>query len=415
MNRAKPTNLEEIARKKTPNWKRVLQTRFARKLLLALDRAVVVAIRTTVGAKLIAKILPAARPVLCSNCFVDRGLQLDAVRVGIINALPCPHCGARDSKKLTRYHVRVLASNFFVRGSTHRTKYGAAPVLQFNEHHYPRGDYNAPPWLKEDVELIERNGRIGIFHYGPRLWMVGEVEPLKALEDVARRDSIIERILKEYPTRNWAESDTFYRLRRNPKVPSEPSEYDSAPDECLGQGRLDTTAFPVMYCSQDVEGCVHECRVTVEDELYIATLRPCRSLKLLDVTELLLEEDVTEFESLDMAMHMLFYAADHSYPISRAIAIAAMRNGFDGLIYPSYFSQVRSGLTPTETVGYGISVRQAAQHFPRLSDYAKSGVYPNAALFGRPIRDGVVKIACINRLILRKAHYDVHFGPIITP
>ena len=147
---------------------------------------------------------------------------------------------------------------------------------------------------------------------------------------------------------------------------------------------------------------------------YLATLRPTRALKLLDLTELLLQEDADEFESLDLAVHMLFYAPEHSYPSSRAIAIAAMTSGFDGIVYPSYFSQVRSGLMPAETIGYGISIRNAARHFPRLAGRAKSGVYPNVALFGRPIRDGLVEIDCVNRLILYKASYDIRFGPVIT-
>jgi hypothetical protein len=42
---------------------------------------------------------------------------------------------------------------------------------------------------------------------------------------------------------------------------------------------------------------VHECRLTVEDELFVSALVPRRELRLLDLTELL-EEGVTEFESL---------------------------------------------------------------------------------------------------------------------
>lgn len=56
--------------------------------------------------------------------------------------------------------------------------------------------------------------------------------------------------------------------------------------------------LPIMYASQDLQICVHECRVTAEDDLYVATLAPSRDMKLLDLTELL-TEDVSEFESLD--------------------------------------------------------------------------------------------------------------------
>jgi len=50
-------------------------------------------------------------------------------------------------------------------------------MVQFNERQ--KTSINASSWLKPDVELFERLLGIGFFHYGPRLWMVGEVEPLK--------------------------------------------------------------------------------------------------------------------------------------------------------------------------------------------------------------------------------------------
>jgi hypothetical protein len=56
-----------------------------------------------------------------------------------------------------------------------------------------------------------------------------------------------------------------------------------------------------------------------------------------------------------MAVHMLFHAGALSYAISRAIAVAAKEAGFDGLLYASYFGQVRLGRMPLETV-CGLSV-----------------------------------------------------------
>jgi hypothetical protein len=274
---------------------------------------------------------------------------MDADRIGIVHALPCPNCRAPGAKKLTPYLLEVLAAQFFVRGSVRRFSYGSAPLVQFNERRFHDGDYIGPSWLQKDVELISEKGRIGFFHYGPRLWMCGEIEPLKDLQDFRKRGAIIGRILKEYPERTLPKGEVIYRLRVNPGNPAAEAEYDSPPDKFLGCGRLDSPAQPVLYCSQDIEGCVHECRVTVEDELYLASLKPTRDLKLLDLTALLREEHVTEFESLDMAVHMLFFAPDHSYETSRAIAVAARKAGFDGLLYPSYFSQVPSGAMPFET------------------------------------------------------------------
>lgn len=273
-------------------------------------------------------------PVLCSICFVDHGLRLDAERIGAKDDSACPACGAHDGQKLDRKRVSSLAQSFFVRGRLHRLEYGAAPVIQVNEHQQTA--IRAPSWLEPDLRRIEKAIGVGFFPYGPRLWMTGDVEPLEALQKPKRRRPIIDRIIKEYRAHSFDTDQLFYRIRRAPKVPEAQSEYDSSP--LPGFNRLDSTRLPVLYGSPDLQVCVHECRVTAEDELYVATLAPARELKLLDLTELIWEEHVTESESLDMAVHMLFLASAHSYPITREIARAAHRVGYDGLIYPSYFS-----------------------------------------------------------------------------
>ncbi|MGY2808687.1 hypothetical protein ACVIHF_005417 [Bradyrhizobium sp. USDA 4506] len=118
-------------------------------------------------------------------------------------------------------------------------------------------------------------------------------------------------------------------------------------------------------------------------------------------------ENVTEFESLDMAVHMLFLAGGHSYEITRDIAATAHANGFDGIIYPSYFSLLRTGGAPLETV-FGISHRAIAQY----SEREKSKTIPNMAIFGRPIKDGAVAVKCLNRLRVERVAYRYHFGPV---
>ena len=199
-------------------------------------------------------------------------------------------------------------------------------------------------------------------------------------------------------------NDSFYRLRKDPAQPSDSKEYDSPPNP--GKGRLDSPGLAVMYGSQDLQICIHECRVTAEDNLFVATLEPSRELKLLDLTHLL-DDKETEFESLDMAVHMLFLAGQHAYPIARDIAIAAQKAGFDGLVYPSYFSLLRIGGRPFETV-MGISTRR----IPSLAQYERAKSIGNLAIFGHPIQNGIVSVACINKLIMHKVEYGVHFGPV---
>jgi hypothetical protein len=344
--------------------------------------------------------------LICSDCFFDEGLKLDSIRIGIKNDGECPHCKSRNGYKLTKNLVRTLCYRFFVRGTITKCNYGGFPLIQFNEQHFSNSEINVSPWLENDVNLIESIGKIGLFYYGPRFWMFGEIEPLKSLQRKKMRLSVIDRILNEYPQRIISNEDFFYRLRINPKVPYEISEYDSPPDKYLGKGRLDDKDFPVLYASQDLELCVHECRATVNDDIFISKLKPTKRLKLINLTELIYELNVTEFESLDIAIHFLFLAGKHSYKICREIAKAALSRGFDGIIYPSYFSYIRTGMVPFDTV-YGISIRRINQ----LKRFAKSQIIPNIALFGRPIKEDFIKVDCINRVLINLVDYKLSFGP----
>jgi hypothetical protein len=171
---------------------------------------------------------------------------------------------------------------------------------------------------------------------------------------------------------------------------------------------MDSAGFPVLYGSPDLELCLHECRVTVEDEVFAATLMPTTELRLLDLSAILEEPaTVSEFESLDMAVHMLFLAGKHAYEITREVAKAAMAHGLHGLVFPSYFTYLRRGNMPFQTV-MGMSARM----FPQFRAYEAMRPIQNIALLGRPIRDAAVRVKAINRVVLRSVGYDFHFGPV---
>jgi hypothetical protein len=341
----------------------------------------------------------------CSECFEDQGLRLDALRLGEPSDERCPRCGRTQGRKLPKRALEHLAHRFFIWGSLHKCDYGAAPVIQFNEHQ--KTSITPSPWLVNDVKLLEECLSVGFFHYGPRMWMVGEIGPLSDLQNDQTQPGIIKRILTEYPSRNVEPSKELYRVRKDPKHPDSSEEYDSPPRPAPSHGRLDSEDVSVLYASEDLDVCVHECRIAAEDDVYVATLRPTRSLKMLDLTILLKEENVTEFDSLDLAVHMLFLAGAHSYPISRNLSAAAKVAGFDGIIYPSYFSLLRLGIMPFQTT-YGISNRR----IPQYQQIEESTAIPNAAIFGRPIFEETLMVKCINRLVLSQVAYDFRFGPV---
>src|SRR5437763_6559205 len=146
---------------------------------------------------------------LCSECLRDQGLKLLAQQFGEADDSACSNCGSTKGQKLGRRAIVNLAYRFFVWGTLHRCEYGAAPRVQFNNQQSTCIDTS--PWFEPDLRLIEKTIGVGFFYYGPRLWMVGEVEPLKALLEPETRSSIIERILSEYPTKSLATDDLFYR------------------------------------------------------------------------------------------------------------------------------------------------------------------------------------------------------------
>ena len=347
--------------------------------------------------------------VACSSCFSNEGLRLDAERLGQNISSPCPRCSATESRKLTSSYLSILCQEFFVWGSAPKLPYGAAPWLQFNKHN--KTDPDLKDMLIEDVAIFEDVLGIGFFFYGPRLWMIGEIEPLKKLRNAEMRTTVIDRILCEYESRIFTVNDKFYRVRKNPSEPSRCKEYDSPPitkNKEEENNRLGTPELPVLYASPDLQTCLHECRVIAEDDLFVATLRPTRSLKMLDLTIVLDEpKEVSEFESLDLAVCRLFLAGKHSYSITRELATMAHKTGFDGLIFPSYFSMLRSGVRPIEAT-YGIAHRM----IPRLREFEKAKIFPNIAVFGRPIQERLIKVSCINRVVLTSVSYSFHFGPV---
>lgn len=319
--------------------------------------------------------------VACSSCFYDQGLHLDAEKMGITKNVVCPYCGDKNGKKLTLRQLDELAYRFFVRGSIIKCKYGCFPAFQYNTSQETSISLN--PNLINDVNIFEKMLGVGFFDYGPRAWMYGENEPLIGLCDKKDRGKIISRIIKEYPEYIVSLKDfPIYKIRNDKNVKDRAEEFDSAPEICLGNGRFDSAGHPVLYASTDLELCIHEARATVEDELYVGTLVPTTSLRLLDLTPILREgKEVTGFESLDIAMNMIFLAGKNSYDITQEISIAAENAGFDGIVYPSHFSYIRNGESPYRSFLYGISNRL----IPEFQKTEEDIIAKNFAFFGRPI------------------------------
>ena len=239
--------------------------------------------------------------IACSSCFASFPAwieQLIAESLGNKKTDTCPNCGSTEGTKLTRDQLIELAHRFFVWGSFRRVEYGGAPLIQFNDQR-SIGEVKFPCPLSDDAALIERTCGIGFFHYAPRLWMLGEVEPLQRIQDPSTRKEIVSRIVSEYPSEILEPSQRFYRVRKDVGQPENRDEYDSPPVGIASTGRLDAPEFPVLYASPLIDVCVHESRFTAEDELYVATLHASRPLSLLNLwtSQLFIDTYRSSFEA----------------------------------------------------------------------------------------------------------------------
>jgi hypothetical protein len=153
-------------------------------------------------------------PLLCSDCFADDGLKLEAQNLGLQSETPCPNCYSRSGSKLTRASLIELANRFFVHGTWARSEYGGASVVQFNEARYGEREVKFPTPLSEDANLIEDTVKIGFFYYAPATWRLGEIEPLTVLRDENSRPSKADEIVEQFPRHILRKSEPFFRLRK---------------------------------------------------------------------------------------------------------------------------------------------------------------------------------------------------------
>jgi hypothetical protein len=209
--------------------------------------------------------------IACSECFSNIGVRLETQNLTEKTGT-CPRCKSNTGLLITQKIAIVLAYRFYSLGTMHEADYGRAPLLVFNEH--TKTTSNIKTAKIPDLEIFEEILGMGFFEYGPPLWMLGEVEPLKALRKKRQRAAIVHRILEEYPPFFFPKDHVFFRVRVNPSCdPSQHAQYDSPPkDLAFENGRWDSKKLPVMYCSPDLQTCLHECRAHVSDNAYMASL-----------------------------------------------------------------------------------------------------------------------------------------------
>ena len=326
------------------------------------------------------------KPILCSNCFKDYGLRIMAERMGPTSSLACPNCGSTDGVLLDEKQVEELCDKYFVDGSYNSTCFGGSPLLIMHKGSHCI-DTSIIDNLHDDIHLIHAKTGLTADLYGPDLWRVGITEWMDRLlsRSKKKRDGAIEELISRCNIKLLPVDSEFFRIRAIERELIGDMSFDAPIKQNYKKGRFNIRNEEVFYASFDVETCIHECRASMEDVLYVATLKPCKILTLLDMSDIQDDnKEITPFEDLQLAVSQIFGAGVQSYCITRRISEVAKEHKLDGIIYPSYYNSVR--------------------------DYS----FKNIVLFGHVIRNGVVRVKSIDRVQIRQVDYKYDYGPVLN-
>jgi hypothetical protein len=261
---------------------------------------------------------------------------------------------------------------------------GYAPILQYNPDR-PFDDVEFDENTRHDWALIKAHINGGLFHYGPPLWRIGVTEHY--LEPNKLSDEMIERITAQISTKRIPKGFKTFRIRKNidPRFVMNSSQYDIPPADVLREfGRFDEAGSPILYTSQSLPVCLHECRVAVTDDIYVATFITTDDIPIADLTADYNQQPVTPFEDLRYFFNGIFLTRDESvYAIARRIAASIKRTlGVDGFVADSFFTTV-----------------------------SQEPVSQNYCFYPEVLERRKLELHSLNRLHLQTVAYSYSFGP----
>lgn len=322
---------------------------------------------------------------LCSECFRNSGLQAEATKIGLRIGSKCGGCGSTNGSKLDRKRLEKLSVRFFEKGTIPHGVGGYASILQFNR---VNGEDEVPLDNKteHDWKLIKEHIGGRLWFHGPALWRIGMTEHYDKPNVVS--DETISAIIPQLSIKTVPAGYQTFRIRKNiaPQNVLEPSEYGMPPPGVtIEHGRFDSPTLSLIYTSPSISVCLHECRVAITDDIFVATLEAQTPLRLADLTKDYDQHPATPFEDLKYFFSGICLSRE-TYEIARRIA-AAIRNdpSVDGFIYDSFFTTV-----------------------------SQEPISQNVCFFPEAMNDGKLSIHSLNRIHLETVHYSYVFGPTFS-
>jgi RES domain len=324
------------------------------------------------------------KALLCSECFQNYGVRLEAFGVGIKSSLICPSCKSTNGRKLERRHLQKLIGRFFELGTVPHGVGGYASILDYR----PSLDVDEVEFdakTAHDWKLIKQHTGGALFFRGPPLWRVGITEHYDEPNVVS--DETIVDIVDKLSIKILPKGTKTFRIRKNvpPAVVMNPPQYELPPANPVREhGRFDDANLQILYTSPSLPVCLHECRTVITDDIIVATFEAMADLRVADFTADYNQSSVSPYESLRYFFNGIFLTRDASvYDIARRIASCVrQRLNVDGFITDSFFT----------TVG-------------------QEPVSQNFCFFPSALTDQKLGLHSLNRLHLETVSYSYVLGP----
>jgi hypothetical protein len=330
----------------------------------------------------------------CSDCFRDVGLKLEAMRIGKKHENVCPNCKSSTGYALDNDCLHELQTQYFSRATAPNQYRQDVAVLGVVEDD-PDEDETGLVLRAEtqaDWTLIRKAIGGRLWYRSPRLFYLGITNHFGISQSLSK-DVVRDEVVSKLRFTEIDPSTTIYRIRLNlnDQDKFDEGQYDTPPSpKRRGFNRFDSRKLPLFYGSPNLQVCIHECRVTLVDNIFVASTTPTKKLSLIDLTGNYDQPtDIDPFDDLEWFFRGLMNASQpHVYRYCRRIAqtIRDMTSA-DGFVYNSYYTNV-AGDSEGKTINY--------------------------ALFGRPVSEGKLELNSINTVRLERIRYDYHLGPLFV-
>ncbi|AXK79221.1 RES domain-containing protein [Pseudolabrys taiwanensis] len=322
--------------------------------------------------------------VLCSDCFANHGLRIEAAKQGVRIPTKCRNCNSTEGMKLDSKRLERLTHRFFVQGTIPHGVGGWTPILMYNKHSEDKVELDEA--TTHDWLLIKREIGGRLFLNAPNLWQLGITNHY--VDPYVIPDETISSIVKQLSIKSIPKGTKVFRIRKNvpENATSNPTQYGLPPGNLSREyGRFDDAASPLLYTSPSVSVCLHECRVAITDDIFVATFEAASELHLADLTANYKEEEPTSpFDALEYFFNgITLTRAEEIYAIARRLASSIKTNlPVDGFIANSFFTNV-----------------------------AQEPISQNICIFPEALERKKVSLHSLNRLHLKTVTYDFVFGP----